>query len=417
MGVLKRGLEKDPESEQMRQAFFSARYMAMNVGDNPNKTTTQKADEVEKMEPIWTCNVEECVSASAFSPDGKVLAVGSLEGPIHLFDAETGKELMKLKGHNFGTQALAWNPRNHKLLASSGQDGRARVWDTETGKEITNVKGGAQWVEHLLWVPNPSADNNNNSNSNSNSNEFGHIVTASAKHLKLWNASTGDLVRTFVTNGSTISDLVWNEAKQQFAISSYSNLHTFDVNHDEPQHEYTWKGSMISLVWSKDTNWLIAGCQENCIHLWDTRTDQDLMMQGYRKKVKELSMDSSSRWLATGGGPECMVWDFSGEGPAGTMPKTLEAHHDAITHVAFQNNTTILATAAKDGRVFLWDIEGDIPEKALARGIAPDVEKGSEEDISAEKVCWSPDDKLLAAGFSNGLVMVFKPTIKQQQQQ
>ena len=43
-------------------------------------------------------------------------------------------------------------------------------------------------------------------------------------------------------------------------------------------------------------------------------------MSGYSTKVRELSWHANSRFLATGGGPAVVVWDFSGKGPAGSKP-------------------------------------------------------------------------------------------------
>lgn len=393
-------------------------------------------DKAPKLELAWEfADFEECVSFAAFSPDGKQVAVTSLEGTIALIDASSGKVIRKLRGHSLGTQHLSWS-RDGKQLASAGQDGQARVWEVETGKQISAVKGGATWVDYVIWVCDPS-----------NTEHFDHIVTVSGKFLKLWKASTGELVRQFITNNNTISGIAWNESKRQIAITGYSSVFVFDLSKDDFVQEYFWKGSMLSIQWSSDSNWIVCGCQESCIHLWDTRTGQDLMMQGYRRKVKEIDMDSTGRFLSTGGGLECMVWDFAGEGPAGTSPLILEGHTSVITDTAFAPNSIALASSAKDGKVFIWNILAQIPELAFGVAVRPDAEssnnnntnankpskkqqdqeqedeQGAPEDeeeeeeeenvektetLSAEKIAWNQDASLICVGYSDGKVVAFK---------
>jgi len=91
---------------------------------------------------------------------------------------------------------------------------------------------------------------------------------------------------------------------------------------------------MLALAWSPNGQYLATGDQDSTVHFWMVKTGEDLMMSGYPTKVKELSWDSSSRYLATGGGTMPCVWDCSGEGPANTMPQQFEAHTERVTVLA-----------------------------------------------------------------------------------
>jgi WD domain, G-beta repeat len=64
----------------------------------------------------------------AFAPDGRVLAVGSLQGEVLLYDLPSGKELGRFKGHRGGVAALAFSPDGARL-ASGGVDATVLVWD------------------------------------------------------------------------------------------------------------------------------------------------------------------------------------------------------------------------------------------------------------------------------------------------
>ncbi len=66
-------------------------------------------------------------SRLAFSPDGRLLAVGDEKGKIVLFNPENGQLLQTMQGHLNGILDLAFSP-DGRFLASSSADGTVRVW-------------------------------------------------------------------------------------------------------------------------------------------------------------------------------------------------------------------------------------------------------------------------------------------------
>ncbi|HKB40119.1 MAG TPA: sigma-70 family RNA polymerase sigma factor [Gemmataceae bacterium] len=91
------------------------------------------------------------LSAVAFSPGGKMVAVGLSDGSVKLWDLtplwekkEAPKEeLAAFKGTKKSPQALAFS-RDGKRLVAALDDGGARVWSVTTRKELAAVKGGEQ---------------------------------------------------------------------------------------------------------------------------------------------------------------------------------------------------------------------------------------------------------------------------------
>ena len=61
------------------------------------------------------------VLAGAFSPDGKILATGSDNGSVKLWNVTAGQELTTLKGHDSSVRSLVFSP-NGKILASDGRN-------------------------------------------------------------------------------------------------------------------------------------------------------------------------------------------------------------------------------------------------------------------------------------------------------
>ena len=67
--------------------------------------------------------------ALAFSNDSKTLAIGD-SWEIRLIEVDTGNLITTLSKHNRGVKALAFSP-NDKILASGSQDGTILIWDLE----------------------------------------------------------------------------------------------------------------------------------------------------------------------------------------------------------------------------------------------------------------------------------------------
>jgi WD40 repeat protein len=74
--------------------------------------------------------LDEYETVVAFSPDGKLLAVGSENGLISIWNIADEKLLLSSKGHNGAAINLSFS-RDGKNLASTGKDGTVILWDLE----------------------------------------------------------------------------------------------------------------------------------------------------------------------------------------------------------------------------------------------------------------------------------------------
>lgn len=331
----------------------------------------------------WTAKLDGQVAGFAWSPGRALLAAASADGPIAVYDAATGQVKFPLAGHDGATASVAWRPGDDATLASAGQDGKARLWHLADEATGTDLAAGASWAERVAW-----------------SHDGLHLASAAGRKLRLWSPA-GERMHEFPDHPSTILDVGWKPGGGPLASVSYGKLQLWVPFQAEPVQRFEWKGSMLVLAWSPDGRYIATGDQDRTVHFWNVATGDDLMMSGYPTKVREISWDASSRYLATGGGDMPCVWDCSGTGPEGTEPLQCKGHDELVTALAFQHRGPYLVSADRNGLLLLWHPGG--AKAAVVR---------SQLDAPVTHVAWAGDDKHLAVGTEAGDVVLYAlPTL------
>ena len=325
----------------------------------------------------WAAVLEDYVIDLAWTGDGQSLIAASADGPITVFNVTDGAVAHVVPGDEDGTNVIAAHP-SQCLLVSGGQDGAVRFWDPAAGQAIASVALDAGWVDHLAW----SADGKT-------------LAAAAGRTLALFNPD-GSLRHTFDPAPKTLSAIAWQPAGGCLAAAYFGGVVLWDADDHIAQHEFAYANGIHALAWSADSRWLVSGNQDPSVHLWLPEKQDEFHMSGYESKVKHISFDRTGRWLATSGGRDGCVWDCEGGGPEGREPAMLP--HDApICAVAYQNQHSIVATAAQDGAVRLWS-----PERQNA------LRANVKLPHAATQLAWAPDDRYLAIGNEQGVVYVLK---------
>lgn len=112
-------------------------------------TSTQKPATVEAH--------KDAIYALAFSPDGATIATAGYDRVIHLWDVSSGAKpptapRLTLKDHSDTVYGLAFHP-DGKLLASVSADRAVKVWDAATGKRVHTLSDATDYLYAVAWSP------------------------------------------------------------------------------------------------------------------------------------------------------------------------------------------------------------------------------------------------------------------------
>src|SRR5262249_31667865 len=84
--------------------------------------------------------------------DGRRIVTTSMDRTARIWDADTGQELLVLRGHIVGVQGASFSG-DGKLIVTWSHDEGARVWNAQTGAEIITLAGHKAAVLSAAFSP------------------------------------------------------------------------------------------------------------------------------------------------------------------------------------------------------------------------------------------------------------------------
>lgn len=94
------------------------------------------------------------VNGVAFHPAGGILASASSDHAVRLWDVATGRTVSILEGHTGLVQSLSFS-RDGRVLASKSGDGAVRLWESESGwcRAVLSVLPSTYWAPSVAFHP------------------------------------------------------------------------------------------------------------------------------------------------------------------------------------------------------------------------------------------------------------------------
>ncbi|KAJ5816310.1 NACHT and WD40 domain protein [Penicillium robsamsonii] len=327
------------------------------------------------------------VESVAFSPDGRLLASSSNDKTICLWDTAIGALQQTLKGHTDSVQSVTFSP-DGQLLASGSDDETVRLWDTATGALQQTLKGHTDWVQSVAFSPD------------------GRLLASSSddKTILLWDTARGALQQTLEGHTDSVQSVTFSPDGQLLASGSDDEtVRLWETATGALQQTLEGHTDWVqSVAFSPDGRLLASSSDDKTTLLWDTATGVlQQILEGHINGINSVAFSPDGRLLASGSDDETVrLWDTA----TGTLQQTLEGHTDWVQSVAFSPDGRLLASGSRDKTVGLWDMATDMAT-GIATGALQQTLEGHTESV--QSVAFSPDGRLLASGSDDETVRLW----------
>jgi WD40 repeat protein len=327
------------------------------------------------------------VMCVAVSPDGKMLASGSSDSSVKVWDLATRRELASLRGRgHWCVFSVAFSP-DGMTLAAGVADGTTTLWDIPTGRDKATFNSGAG-IRAVAFSPDGKT---------LAAGGYKYSRGIAGGVVKLWDLATGQERVTLDGHAEAVLSVAFSPDSRMLASSSEwtSEVKLWDLTSEPPQVARAWSATG-PVAFFPDGKTIAAGAAGR-VGLWDVATGEERVgsPQGL-EMVVSIAVSPDGKTLAIGCRDRTLrLWE-----PA-TGWQSIIGHAHSVGSVAFTPDGKTVASASGD-RITQWDAGHHESQEISLQGYAGGRNSS---------VAYSPNGKTLAYAATNAVVKLCDPVM------
>jgi WD40 repeat protein len=277
------------------------------------------------------------VYSLAVHPGGIIIATGSEDQLIHLWDPLSGEIVNTLEGHGKPVKYLEFSSDGRYLLSAAGTD--IRVWDLQEG-------GFTKYVKHVTHVYNLDF--------NSDASRF--LSTSLKNKFNEWDREEAGVIRSFDRHGRSCLAAAYSPDNSRIASGSLDRtIKIWDAESGEVIHDISAHGeNILSLDFSPDGKLLASASLDENIKLWNVETGKiHKLLSGHGYAVVYVRFSHDGRYLISASYDKmAKLWETT----TGNCIYTFVDHEDALYTADFLAGSKHVVTTSNDGTAMIYEI-------------------------------------------------------------
>ncbi|WP_271254393.1 NB-ARC domain-containing protein [Pseudanabaena sp. Chao 1811] len=307
-------------------------------------TTSEREIQIRRLEDgcqLYTLQGHEhWVMGACFHPDGKLLASGSSDCTIRIWDLERRECLHVLRGHESWVIPATFSP-DGSLVLSSSFDRTIRLWHSQDGECLTTLNGHEGWI----WIAIFSPD--------------GKLVASCSEDrtIKIWDYANEKCIRTIAEHQHRIWSISISPDSQTVASASEDQtVKLWDINSGKCVRTILgYANPIFAAMFSPDGTTIATGHIDGYVRIWNTQTSKCLHKLFHEQRgVTTTTFHPKQALLASGGQDGTIrIWQLD------TLQciHLLKGHSDRVNALVYSNDAQIIASSSFDHTIKIWNAE------------------------------------------------------------